>query len=110
MQWRPLADHRGSGSGPASRNSLWAERELDAVNRERNFYSGDFTIPSLRPATVYLARVSSKNAYGYNEFGAEFKFATKGAGRPRGAALLLATLRWRRSVAQVGNWHRCCDH
>ena len=83
---------------------------MDAVNRERNFYSGDFTIPSLRPATVYLARVSSKNAYGYNEFGAEFKFATKGAGRwPRGAALLLATLRWRRSVAQVGNWHRC-DH
>ena len=59
---------------------------MDAVNRERNFYSGDFTIPSLRPATVYLARVSSKNAYGYNEFGAEFKFATKGAGRwPRGA-------------------------
>ena len=81
MQWRPLADHRGSGSGPASRHSLWAERELDAVNRERNFYSGDFTIPSLRPATVYLARVSSKNAYGYNEFGSEFKFATKGAGQ-----------------------------
>ena len=53
---------------------------MDAVNRERNFYSGDFTIPSLRPATVYLARVASKNAYGYNEFGSEFKFATKGAG------------------------------
>ena len=43
VQWRPLADDT---RGPAnSRNSLWSERELDAVNRERNFYSGDFTIP-----------------------------------------------------------------
>ena len=40
----------------------------------------DYVIPGLRPRTVYLARVSSKNAYGYNEYGAEFKFATKGAG------------------------------
>ena len=58
----------------------WQEKELDAVNLDRDVYRGGYTLPGLRHATVYMARVASKNAYGYNDFGRPFKFATKGAG------------------------------
>ena len=67
----------------------WADAELEAVNLDREFYAGGYTLPDLRPATVYLARVSSKNAYGYNDFGEIFKFATKGAGEFGFACLIL---------------------
>jgi len=44
-----------------------------------NFYSGKHTLKGLEPATRYLARVSSKNDYGFNKFSQPFHFATKGA-------------------------------
>jgi hypothetical protein len=34
----------------------------------------------LAPASVYMARVSSHNLYGYSEPGQIFQFATRGAG------------------------------
>ncbi len=64
----------------AEQATQWQEKELDAVNLARDLYRGGWTIPRLRHATVYLARVASKNAYGYNDYGTIFKFATKGAG------------------------------
>ena len=95
VQWRP-ADKSASSSSSAASNQLWMERELRAVNLQRQFYAGDFTIPSLRPATVYLARVASKNAYGYNEFGEIFKFATKGAGIPEFRTIFYSTLNFKK--------------
>lgn len=58
----------------------WTEAEIEAVNVDREFYAGGYTLPQLRPATVYMTRVASQNSYGYNDFGEIFKFATKGAG------------------------------
>ena len=37
-------------------------------------------IARLKPATVYMARVSSQNNYGYSHPSETFKFATRGAG------------------------------
>ena len=37
-------------------------------------------IARLKPATVYMARVSSQNNYGYSHPSEVFKFATRGAG------------------------------
>ena len=62
------------------RGSRWIEQEIEAVNTDRQFYAGGNTLATLSPRTVYLAKVASKNSYGYNDFGKEFKFATKGAG------------------------------
>ncbi len=67
----------------AEKDLTWQEQELNAVNLQGETYTGGFTLPQLRPATVYLARVASKNAYGYNDYGTVFKFATKGAGERR---------------------------
>ena len=36
-------------------------------------------IPRLRPATHYVARVSSQNTYGYSNPSQVFNFSTKGA-------------------------------
>ena len=47
---------------------------------EDNIYTGTHMISSLTPATVYLAKVSSKNVYGYSAPSQAFKFATRGAG------------------------------
>eukprot|EP00094_Tigriopus_californicus_P013085 TCALIF_12654-PA protein Name:"Similar to Ama Protein amalgam (Drosophila melanogaster)" AED:0.21 eAED:0.21 QI:0/0/0/0.42/0.5/0.57/7/0/498 len=57
----------------------WTEAEIEAVNVDREFYAGGYTLPQLRPATVYMTRVASQNSYGYNDYGEIFKFATKGA-------------------------------
>ena len=62
---------------------LWTEAEVQGVNLEGQFYAGDIRLTGLRAATVYVAKVASKNSYGYNDFGQEFKFATKGAGMIR---------------------------
>ncbi|XP_059095188.1 lachesin-like isoform X2 [Tigriopus californicus] len=55
----------------------WTEAEIEAVNVDREFYAGGYTLPQLRPATVYMTRVASQNSYGYNDYGEIFKFATK---------------------------------
>jgi len=44
-----------------------------------NFYSAKITLKNLEPATRYLARVSSKNTYGFNKPSQPFHIATKGA-------------------------------
>ena len=43
-------------------------------------YTGTYMIARLKPATVYMARVSSQNSYGYSHPSEVFKFATRGAG------------------------------
>ncbi len=58
---------------------FWTTREIAAVNVDRDFYSGDFTMENLSGSTVYETRVASKNSYGYSKFSEPFKFATKGA-------------------------------
>ena len=55
--------------------------EVEPKSNGDNFYSGKHTLTGLEPATRYLARVSSKNDYGFNKFSQPFHFATKGAGK-----------------------------
>jgi len=57
----------------------WQEAEVEAQELDQTFFAGSYNIGYLTPATVYEARVSSKNHYGYNDFGDSFKFATRGA-------------------------------
>lgn len=60
--------------------SSWTEIHVSPQNNGDHFYSGRATLEKLSPATRYLARVSSKNDYGYSKFSQPFTFATKGAG------------------------------
>ena len=62
--------------------SQWKEAEPEAflLPNEANTYTGTYMIANLKPATVYLARVSSRNVYGYSTPSQAFKFATRGAG------------------------------
>lgn len=59
-------------------SSSWTEIQVNPQNNGDHFYSGKLTLDKLTPATRYLARVSSKNDYGYSELSQPFKFATKG--------------------------------
>ena len=60
----------------------WAKAvEIEPKSNGDNFYSGKHILTGLEPATRYLARVSSKNDYGFNKFSQPFHFATKGAGK-----------------------------
>jgi len=62
-------------------DNVWQSSEVEAFNLkgEDNIYTGTHMIDSLTPATVYLAKVSSKNVYGYSTPSQAFKFATRGA-------------------------------
>ena len=51
------------------------------TGEETPTYTGTYMIARLKPATVYMARVSSQNSYGYSHPSQVFKFATMGAGR-----------------------------
>lgn len=57
----------------------WKEFKVAPLNNGDHFYSGKHTLTQLRTATRYVARVSSKNDYGYSKFSQPFKFGTKGA-------------------------------
>jgi len=57
----------------------WIEVEVSPQDNGDNFFSGKLTLNKLEPATRYLARVSSKNDYGFNKLSQPFHFATKGA-------------------------------
>ena len=61
----------------------WKSVEAEAfpLPTEENTYTGTGMISHLKPATVYLARVSSRNAYGFSKPSQAFKFATRGAGK-----------------------------
>jgi len=75
---------------------------VHAMNVAGQSYQGSFTVPSLKPATVYLAQVKSKNAYGYSDYGAVFKFATKGAGKCFGTQSTDDIFRWRAFSTREG--------
>ena len=64
---------------------IWKSDEAQAypinAGEEKPMYTGTYTIARLRPATVYMARVSSQNNYGYSHPSQVFKFATRGAGK-----------------------------
>ena len=62
---------------------IWKSMEADAYKlpQEDSTYAGTSMISKLNPATVYLARVSSRNAYGHSNPSQVFKFATRGAGK-----------------------------
>ena len=61
---------------------IWKEAVVEAFDlpQEENTYTGTHMIDSLTPAAVYLAKVSSRNVYGYSAPSQAFKFATRGAG------------------------------
>lgn len=63
-------------------DDTWNEEEVEAYSlpNAENIYSGTFMVQDLAPASVYMARVSSHNLYGYSEPGQIFQFATRGAG------------------------------
>ena len=63
---------------------IWKSMEADAFKlpHDDSTYAGTSMISKLNPATVYLARVSSRNAYGFSNPSQAFKFATRGAGKP----------------------------
>jgi len=64
-------------------DEIWKSDEAQAypinAGEEKPMYTGTYTIARLRPATVYMARVSSQNNYGYSHPSEVFKFATRGA-------------------------------
>ena len=63
---------------------IWKSDEAPAypinAGEEKPRYTGTYMISRVRPATVYMARVSSQNNYGYSHPSEVFKFATRGAG------------------------------
>ncbi len=63
-------------------DAQWKEVEVEAYQlpNEDNTYAGTHMIANLNPATVYLAKVSSRNVYGFSNPSQAFKFATRGAG------------------------------
>ena len=64
---------------------IWRSDEAPAypinAGEDKPRYTGTYMIARLKPATVYMARVSSQNNYGYSHPSEVFKFATRGAGR-----------------------------
>ena len=67
-----VTDARGDSEG-------WKVVTVKPVHNEDTHYSGKHEIKNLRPQMRYIARVSSRNDYGFNE-PKEFEFGTKGAG------------------------------
>jgi len=63
---------------------IWRSDEAPAypinAGEDKPRYTGTYMIARLKPATVYMARVSSQNNYGYSHPSEVFKFATRGAG------------------------------
>ena len=64
-------------------DDTWNEEEVEAypLPMAENIYTGTFMVQDLAPASVYMARVSSHNLYGFSEPGQVFQFATRGAGK-----------------------------
>jgi hypothetical protein len=62
---------------------IWRSDEAPAypinAGEEKPRYTGTYMIARFKPATVYMARVSSQNNYGYSHPSEVFKFATRGA-------------------------------
>ena len=60
--------------------SNWTEVQIVPQLNGDHYYQGRYTIDKLSPAKNYVARVASKNDYGYSKFSQPFRFGTKGAG------------------------------
>eukprot|EP00096_Caligus_rogercresseyi_P000157 TRINITY_DN1043_c0_g1_i4.p1 TRINITY_DN1043_c0_g1~~TRINITY_DN1043_c0_g1_i4.p1 ORF type:complete len:469 (-),score=111.82 TRINITY_DN1043_c0_g1_i4:484-1890(-) len=58
----------------------WREVQVEPRSNGEDFYSGQHILEGLQSASRYIARIASKNDYGYSEFSEPFLFATKGAG------------------------------
>eukprot|EP00095_Tigriopus_kingsejongensis_P003963 maker-scaffold79_size400133-snap-gene-3.18 protein:Tk03963 transcript:maker-scaffold79_size400133-snap-gene-3.18-mRNA-1 annotation:"neural cell adhesion molecule 1 isoform x1" len=81
-----VISHRGNRHTlliPSVSESSFGDYMCKAANvhgeSEKSTRVSGYTLPNLRPATVYMTRVASKNSYGFNDYGEIFKFATKGA-------------------------------
>lgn len=59
--------------------SSWKEVQVTPQVNGDHFYSGRHTLTNLSSASRYVARVASKNNYGYSKYSQPFRFATKGA-------------------------------
>jgi len=79
LQFKEEKDSYFTANEIRDEDSSWTEVLVSPQNNGDNFYSGQQLIPQLSPATRYLARVSSRNDYGYSKFSQPFTFATKGA-------------------------------
>jgi len=66
-----VTDARGDSEG-------WTEVTVRPVHAEKTSFVGKHVLQGLIPQTRYIARVSSKNDYGYNK-PKTFEFGTKGA-------------------------------
>ena len=83
LQYHRVAESyvvQASANEVADNDNSWTEAAVSPTNNGDHFYSGKFVIESLDPASHYVARISSNNAYGYGPFSTPFRFATKGAG------------------------------
>jgi hypothetical protein len=55
------------------------ELEVGASSLADDYWTGSHFFRNLRSATAYTVRIKSRNTFGYNDYGEEFSFATKGA-------------------------------
>ena len=62
------------------KSTSWKELQVVPQKNGEHFYTGKITLKNLSKASRYVARVSSKNDYGYSKYSQPFRFGTKGAG------------------------------
>ena len=70
----------------------WTEVQVVPQSNGDHYYAGRYTIDKLSPAKNYVARVASKNDYGYSKFSQAFRFGTKGAGNYKSRLFLVMHL------------------
>ena len=82
LQYRRISENyiQSSSNDVNDSHVDWIEVSVAPLNNGDHFYSGRFIIENLDPASHYLARISSNNAYGFGPYSPPFRFATKGAG------------------------------
>ena len=84
VEYKP--DHHGSWystnliTDEESKDEGWIEIMVTPKHTEDHFFTGKHVIQGLQPQTRYVARVSSKNHYGFSK-PTHFVFGTKGAGK-----------------------------
>ena len=64
-----------------SRATKWTSMEVTATRSPNSSWQGTALLSHLQSASQYVAKVSSKNDFGYSEPEIVFNFATKGAGK-----------------------------
>ena len=62
------------------KSTSWKEFQVVPQKNGEHFYTGKIMLKNLSKASRYVARVSSKNDYGYSKYSQPFRFGTKGAG------------------------------